>query len=229
MSTAATSILVLVALAAGGPATVAAPSLSARFIGNAAFEISDGTVTLLTDFPYRSGAFGYMRYAAAELTRRDAALCLFTHGHADHFEASLLPAVGCRVAGPSAVLAATPAAARMPGTAPWTWGPLSVTPHPTPHADGGHFSYLVTWAGRRLYFAGDTEAVDLAGPAGTADVLFLTPWQLGAALASPALPPRARIVVHHHGPEEAAPACAPCRVPRQGEVIALEAAEARLP
>jgi hypothetical protein len=106
---------------------------------------------------------------------------------------------------------------------------VTVAPHPTPHAGAGHLSYLVTWAGRRLYFAGDTEAVDFAGPAGTADVLFLTPWQLAGALASPSLPARARIVVYHHGPGESVPACAPCRVPRQGEVIALGASEAPPP
>ena len=44
--------------------------LSARFIGNAAFEITDGEFTLLTDFPYQSGAFGYMTYDPAEVARR---------------------------------------------------------------------------------------------------------------------------------------------------------------
>ncbi|MCI0415294.1 hypothetical protein L0222_21180, partial [bacterium] len=41
---------------------VGAEELEFRFIGNMAFAISDGKVTLYTDFPYESGAFGYMKY-----------------------------------------------------------------------------------------------------------------------------------------------------------------------
>jgi hypothetical protein len=39
-----------------------APSLTATFIGNMAFAITDGATTLYTDFPYESGVFGYMAY-----------------------------------------------------------------------------------------------------------------------------------------------------------------------
>ena len=42
-------------------------SAEIEFIGNAAFRITDGTTTLLTDFPYRSGASGYMSYEAADI------------------------------------------------------------------------------------------------------------------------------------------------------------------
>jgi hypothetical protein len=31
------------------------PSLEARFVGNMAFAISDGSTTVMTDFPYQSG------------------------------------------------------------------------------------------------------------------------------------------------------------------------------
>jgi hypothetical protein len=40
----------------------AANKLHFKFIGNQAFLITDGNTTLLTDFPYTSGAFGYMTY-----------------------------------------------------------------------------------------------------------------------------------------------------------------------
>ncbi len=39
-----------------------AQTLEFHFIGNMAYEISDGETTLLSDFPYESGAFGYMTY-----------------------------------------------------------------------------------------------------------------------------------------------------------------------
>ena len=46
------------------------PGIEARFIGNSAFEVSDGTATILIDFPYQSGAFGYMTFLPAELRPR---------------------------------------------------------------------------------------------------------------------------------------------------------------
>lgn len=41
-------------------ATAAAPAgeLKFTFIGNMAFHVTDGKTTLVSDFPYRSGAFG---------------------------------------------------------------------------------------------------------------------------------------------------------------------------
>ena len=36
------------------------PELNARFIANMAVEITDGTVTIVSDFPYQSGYGGYM-------------------------------------------------------------------------------------------------------------------------------------------------------------------------
>ena len=38
------------------------PTLEIRFIGNAAFELTDGRTTLLVDFPYESGTGGFMAY-----------------------------------------------------------------------------------------------------------------------------------------------------------------------
>jgi hypothetical protein len=48
-------LILALAFRAGAPD---AAGLEIRFIGNMAFSITDGKTTLLTDFPYRSGAFG---------------------------------------------------------------------------------------------------------------------------------------------------------------------------
>jgi L-ascorbate metabolism protein UlaG (beta-lactamase superfamily) len=124
------SATIVILLAAAAPA--AGPTLQARFLGNAAFEISDGETTLLTDFPYRSGAFGYMEYDPSELRARPRSVCLITHAHADHFDASLVAKVGCRVVGPALPAAET---VRLEG--------ITIQPVKTGHAGAAHFSYLV--------------------------------------------------------------------------------------
>src|SRR5262249_49535291 len=63
--------------------------LTARFIGNMAFAITDGKTTLYSDYPYEPGAFGYMSYDFAKEPKAADCLCLITHGHRDHFDPAL--------------------------------------------------------------------------------------------------------------------------------------------
>lgn len=195
--------------------------LSARYLGNEAVEITDGATTLLTDFPYKSGAFGYMRYDAAELHPRKDALCLISHRHDDHFDADLVAKIGCRVYGPPDVLERVPKAAALGGPPPIAFGDLTIRPVPTEHAGIGHFSYLVVWKGLRLYFTGDTGDVRALSSQGPIDALFISPWLLEAARKANALPDAKRIVVYHHRAGEPL-ACPSCFVPRPGENIDLK-------
>ena len=192
-------------------ATTAGPVLSARFLGNAAFELSDGEATLLTDFPYRSGAFGYMEYDPKELSARPHSICLITHAHADHFEASLVAKIGCRLVDPAA--AAGGEDIRLQG--------ITIKPVRTEHAGIAHFSYLVEWKGLRLYFTGDTESTVELARQGPLDALFITPWLLEAARAANALPDTPRVIVYHHQAGEKVPAGPGGIVPRQGQVIEI--------
>ena len=64
-----TTRLLVAALLAGATAAPAA-ELRARFIGNMAFQLSDGRATLRTDFPYESGYSGYMTWTDAALMTR---------------------------------------------------------------------------------------------------------------------------------------------------------------
>jgi hypothetical protein len=58
------------------------PALTATFIGNMAFAVTDGTTTLYTDFPYESGYSGYMTYDFDAVPKAKDSLCLITHGTA---------------------------------------------------------------------------------------------------------------------------------------------------
>jgi L-ascorbate metabolism protein UlaG (beta-lactamase superfamily) len=148
-----------------------------RFVGNSAFEFSDGVTTILFDFPYRSGAFGYMEFGPEELTKRPDSLCLFTHGHADHFSAEDLEAVGCRVAGPAQVLAKVPPDLPLEGPPPWTFGSASIVAIESEHGDVEHFSYLVTWHGVAILVTGDVESLEpILGEIPRADLILLPYW-----------------------------------------------------
>ncbi len=199
-----------------------AEPLSARFLGNEAFEITDGTTTLLTDFPYQSGAFGYMEYDRRELGERKDSLCLITHAHADHFDASLAAKVGCKVFGPPSVLAKVPKDSALAADTTLRFGDFTITPIRTDHGAEPHFSYLVESSGLRLYFTGDTEQTSELATQGRLDVLFISPWLLKSAPASGDLPSAARIVVYHHQAGKSVSDCSgSCLVPRQGQSIEI--------
>src|SRR5688572_21826205 len=85
-------------------AQLSAEDLRVQFIGNAAFLITDGKTTLLTDYPYRSGAFGYMTYDATKIQPQGDVLCLITHGHADHFEHPIFEKKNWRIIAPDDVI-----------------------------------------------------------------------------------------------------------------------------
>lgn len=127
------------------------PALEARFIGNMSYAISDGTTTLMTDFPYQSGYSRYMTYDPAQIrSATEATLSLITHRHLDHFDRGLFDATGWHVAGPADVIAGLDQSSVVPlADGRGTFGPISIEAIEAPHASIGHYSYIVTWHGRR--------------------------------------------------------------------------------
>lgn len=65
-------------------------ALRATFIGNMGVHLTDGKAALLVDFPYESGAFGYMKWSREHVPGGPRPLCLFTHAHDDHFAPALV-------------------------------------------------------------------------------------------------------------------------------------------
>jgi L-ascorbate metabolism protein UlaG (beta-lactamase superfamily) len=209
------ALLIAAGLAAPQPA-----QLSARFIGNMSFAITDGTTTVMTDFPYQSGYSGYMTYPASEI-RSDTAqtISLITHRHADHWESALFARTNWKVIGPRDVVSSVAADRRLdPGEI--VKGVLRVEPVATPHAGIGHDSYLVTWHGRRLWFTGDTESLDALTTTKNLDVAFVSPWLWASALKRGLTIDAKRIVIYHHPAGETVAQCTGrCTVPRQGDVL----------
>lgn len=199
-------------------AVAAEPStVDARFIGNSAFELSDGTSTILLDFPYESGAFGYMSFAPAEVHRRVNALCLFTHRHADHFDPESVPDIGCTVAGPAAVSESLRA-----GAGPvWHFGGARIQCIPTAHGNVEHCSYLISWHGADIFVSGDIDNLEgLDQVEEQVDVALLPSW-LVSAVGSGSAASQTRVVIHHHAPGEDVRGCPGCVVPSQGDTFTV--------
>jgi L-ascorbate metabolism protein UlaG (beta-lactamase superfamily) len=209
-------IIILTLLGAAPPVE----SIFLRFIGNAGFEITDGTNTILIDFPYESGAYGYMTFESDELHERPDSLCIFTHAHADHFSAEQLTGVGCTVAGPSAVMAQSGQSARLEGGSPWQFGSATITCIPSQHGDVEHCSYVLNWNDKVIFVAGDVEAVEpVIRQVTEADVLILPYWVSEEVAAIQGRFPAARIILSHQEPGGTSSLCAGCLQLEQGETM----------
>lgn len=226
-------LLVALALTTASAAQTPAPAprpLTATFIGNEAWHITDGEYTLMTDFPYQSGYSRYMTWewsGVPKIQDSSKVLLVTTHQHRDHFAAELFPRLNpAGVIGPATVRAAAPSKGILP-TADARFGPIRVEAIPTPHADLEHYSYVIEWHGVRIYLPGDTEEAKSLIQAKNLDVAFVTPWMLqAAARAGAKIDARRVIVVHHEAGQKVAPYQG-STVPRQGEVVALRAASAK--
>ncbi len=212
-----TDVLVLMVVMSA-PLGGQADSLRVRFIGNAAFELTDGQTTLVTDFPYQSGAFGYMTYddsvmPVGHVTR------VVTHGHADHFTPALVSGGDWRVIGPPDVMRSLPPTQRISGTRQWSVGHFAVTAQPTPHSNVDHFSYVIEWRGHRFYFTGDTEDTAALVAAADLDVAFVTPWLWCTVLRSEQSVSATRVVMHHQFPAGRSEICGSPVVLEQGQEL----------
>jgi L-ascorbate metabolism protein UlaG (beta-lactamase superfamily) len=200
------------------------PPLEARFIGNMAFAITDGMVTLMTDFPYESGYSGYMTYDRSAIrSTTPTTLSLITHRHRDHWERALFMTTDWRVAGPPDVVNGLPDDRVVPLSGRTVFQSLTIDPIETPHGVIGHYSYVVTWHGRRMYFSGDTDSPDSVIASKNLDVAFVSPWMFRSTLKRGERIDARRVVIYHHRSDERVGECAAgCVQPRQVEVIRID-------
>lgn len=209
-----TTLLTLLVLS-GASGTDEAPHL--RYIGNAAFEITDGRHVILIDFPYRSGAYGYMEFDRSELHERAASLCLFTHAHADHFDPRALAAVGCTVAGPEEVREKAGEAPVLDGN---RFAGATIRCIDSEHGDVDHCSWQLSWHGREMLLAGDVETLaPVVEGLDRLDLIVAPYWLSGEIPGIRERFPGARVILAHRQPDAEAPACGDCSVPDQGETF----------
>jgi L-ascorbate metabolism protein UlaG (beta-lactamase superfamily) len=215
---------VLLAVVAACGACSPSPTLRITFIGNAAFELTDGPTTLLVDFPYVSGVGGVMTYDSSAVRPPGRVLALFTHRHLDHFDRDALLARGWPAYGPAEVLGLLPPDRVFSRSDSIVFGAFRVVRIPEWHADVEHAAFLITWRGRRIYHSGDTmDPADLEAMPGLDVALVqenLLCWmaqQRGARVLA-----REVIVFHHFS--TGSRGCLGARELRQKESIALRPA-----
>jgi L-ascorbate metabolism protein UlaG (beta-lactamase superfamily) len=221
---AAALLLTLAGLTAPSGGAAQRPSITARFIGNMAVALSDGAVTVMTDFPYESGYSVYMEYPPDAIrSTTPITLSLITHGHSDHWKRELFVTTGWNLAGPADIVSTVPAARVVPLTGVTTFHGIDIAPIETPHAGIGHYSYVLTWHGRRLYFSGDTESIDHLVALKNLSVAFVSPWLHRSVLKAGRRIDADRVVIYHHQDGERVPECAAnCLIPQQGQSIRLD-------
>ena len=195
--------------------------LTVTFIGNMAFHITDGETALLSDFPYQSGAFGYMKYEMADVPPIKDGLSLITHWHTDHWSLPLFAAMDTKLIAPDDVVAKIDDAARVikiaPG-APAAFRGMTIEAAKTIHRLApSHYSYIVTWHGKRLYFTGDTESPEYILDAKNIDVMFLSPWLIRTIERQKLSLDAKTLVVYHQKETEEIPPFQDYKRMKQGE------------
>jgi L-ascorbate metabolism protein UlaG (beta-lactamase superfamily) len=163
-----------------------------------------------------------MTYDFAKVPKASPALCLVTHGHRDHFDATLFARMDAKVIAPPELEATLPRERVIPFAPMMAWGDVSIEAFRTPHGTIDHRSYLVTWKGLRLYFTGDTDDTEALLAAKNLDVAFVSPWILGEVHEQGKRIDARRVIVYHHRPGETPPTFQNAIAPRQGDVLTLE-------
>ena len=199
----------------------AAPTLRARFIGQMAFSITDGSTTLITDFPYQIGYAGAPPFDGRELqASSQPTLALITHRHLDHWEPALFSKTNWKVVAPTDAMERIRTDRVVAIDTRATFGPITIEAIVTPHHNLNHYSYIVTWHAKRLYFSGDTESPDSVLAAKDLDVAFVSPWMFSAVQRRGASIAAKRVVIYHHDAGREVAGCnGKCVAPKQGDTI----------
>ena len=101
-------------------------------------------------------------------------------------------------------------------------GPMHIQAIETKSGETEHYSYIVEWHGKRMYFGGDTgDTAHLANLPET-DVAFLSPWLYENARKENVLPITKNLVIYQHRDGEIIPRCANCFVPQKGQLIPID-------
>lgn len=184
-----------------------AGELKFHFIGNMAFHISDGEKELLSDFPYRSGYFGYMKYEMKDVPPIKDGLCLITHFHADHWEKNLfLGMKNVTLMAPQTIAGLVETEHKVAFGEQMDWKGIHVEAIKTQHRLApDHYSYLVTWHGLRIYFPGDTETPAHLLQMKNLDVCFISPWLIRTIARQNLHLDTKKLVVYHQKPVEEIP------------------------
>jgi len=144
-----------------------------KFIGNCGLYMTDGKANFYIDFPYKSGAHNYMEYDKSEIDSiKENAIFIFTHRHSDHYSKKILRKLSGQKFGPWSINKLEKLGEIVPN--------FDIKAFETPHKVFGvsfkHYSYLITWHGKKIYISGDTETADTFALQRDIDWAFAPVW-----------------------------------------------------
>ncbi|MFT6166213.1 MAG: hypothetical protein ACJAV5_000098 [Vicingaceae bacterium] len=147
-----------------------------KFISNCGLLITDGTTNIYSDFPYRSGAFIYDKFDSSELDSiKENSIFIFTHKHGDHYSKknmrSILKNKGGKKYGKWNIVELENLSNTIPD--------FKIKSFKNKHKFSfAHYSYLITWHGKKIYLSGDTESTSTIQQIKSMDWAFIPGWLL---------------------------------------------------
>ncbi|MFL0351990.1 MBL fold metallo-hydrolase [Xanthomarina sp. GH4-25] len=150
-----------------------------EFIGNCGLHMTDGTTNFYIDFPYKSGAHGYMEFNDSELDSiQENSIFIFTHNHSDHYSKKNLKKVmknkGGQTYGVSNISELEKLGESIEN--------FEIQAFKTDHTVFGisfrHYSYLITWHNKKIYLSGDTTEPETLSQMEEIDLAFVPYWIL---------------------------------------------------
>jgi hypothetical protein len=188
-----------------------------RFIGNCGLFLTDGTLNIYMDFPYKSGAHNYMTYDKSEIDSiRDNSIFIFTHEHSDHYSAKLLKKLNGKKYGPWNIKKLK----QLNDSA----NEFSIQSFKTKHRYSiHHYSYLIVWHNKRIFVSGDTQNSDTIARISKIDWAFVPAWLLEDSIEKNIKLDVKMVGVYHIGPADKITTKNPkiLLLDKQGEVISI--------
>ena len=150
--------------------------LKIRFISNCGLLITDGTTNIYSDFPYRSGAFIYDKFDKSELDSiKENSIFIFTHKHGDHYSRKNMRSISKHKNGKKYGKWDISELENLSNTIP----DFEIKAFKNKHKFSFvHYSYLITWHGKKIYLSGDTESTSTIEQMKDMDWAFVPGWLL---------------------------------------------------
>ena len=167
-----------------------------KFIGNCGLYLTDGILNIYIDFPYKSGAHNYMEYDKSEIDSiKENSIFIFTHKHSDHYSKSLTKKLTGDKYGPwniPELLALND-----------TFKDFAIQAFKTSHQFSfSHYSYLITWHGKKIFLSGDTKSIVPIMDIKEMDWVFIPSWLVGQINQTGKSVDTKNIGIYHIGPKD---------------------------
>lgn len=193
-----------------------------RFIGNCGLHLTDGKSNLYVDFPYKSGAFGYMKYNSSEIDSvSENAIFIFTHKHPDHYSKKMIRQVKGKHKGKVFGNGKAKKYQKLNASVDDFKIEIFKTKH---RFSFKHHSYLITWHGKRIFFSGDTETSETIATIKDIDWAFVPGWIIMDAKEKNITIDAKKIGLYHLYPKQKVTNAKPEKyliLDKQGEVILI--------